>query len=145
MCPSTGNTQGSFTITLSTAKDSFRIGSPVIVTATVTNKTNHPVDFSGSYVNLIDYGFGYDVRDEDGNEARLVAGRLSGMEGGSPYWSTIAPHESVKVQVPLELLYKLDQPGRYTVQMCRRDTRIKDASGNPIDVASNTITFNMWE
>jgi hypothetical protein len=43
--------------------------------------------------------------------------------------------------IALDMVYKLDQPGKYTVQVFRFDPDLTDAQGNPVKVLSNTITI----
>jgi hypothetical protein len=53
----------------------------------------------------------------------------------------LSPGESSSQSIALDMVYKLDQPGKYTVQVFRFDPDLTDAQGNPVKVLSNTITI----
>lgn len=121
----------------------FRVGSRVWITVKMTNITNHAIDISGSFTDAGNASYSWEVRDEDGKPAEKIAHLHPEMVTGSPFWSGILPGDSNIGEVQLDRVYKLDRPGKYTVQVSRADQDCPDANGKPVVVKSNTITITI--
>ena len=145
---STQDTVPSFTLLLKAGprnKDisEIRAGSQVWITITETNLTDHAIDCSGAYSDGIDLPDSYDVRDEDGRPAEKIARPHPELDAPEPYWSEIPAHASRVTEEQLNLIYKFDRPGKYTVQVSRPDPNFLDANGKPSIIKSNVITITI--
>jgi len=143
-----GATKPSFTLALSPGTRSkstseFSVGSKVRVTVKMTNITDHAIDHSGYYSDAGDMAYSYDVRDEDGQPAAKIVYEHPERVMPSPFWSDIPPGESDLDQLRLNMVYKFDRPGKYTVQVFRHDPDCLDENGKPVVVKSNTITITI--
>jgi hypothetical protein len=143
-----GATKPSFTLALSPGtrdrvSSEFRVGSKVRVTVKMTNITDHAIDHSGAFSDAGDMAYSYDVRDEDGKPAARIVSDHPERVMPSPFWSDIPPGDSNLDQLRLNLVYKFDRPGKYTVQVSRHDPDCLDENGKPVVVKSNIVTITI--
>lgn len=141
-----GQTKPSFTLTLSPGPrekivSEFRVGSMVRVTVKMTNITDHTIDHSGYYSNAGDMAYSYDVRDEDGKPVERIVHEHPELAMVDPFWSDILPGESDLDELRLDKVYKFDRPGKYTIQVSRRDPDFLNDKGKPTVVKSNIIAI----
>ena len=142
-----GATSPSFTLSIRGGDDAgtryeFKVGSMVAITVSMTNITNHDIDYSG-YFRHLDEQFSYLVWDEDGKPAEKVSFGDPDLSSSSQYWSAISPGKTKTYEADIEEIYKFDRPGKYTVQVSRPDGDYLDESGKPVVVKSNTITITI--
>ncbi|MGI0133494.1 MAG: hypothetical protein ACREBW_00850 [Candidatus Micrarchaeaceae archaeon] len=128
-----GSAKPSFTLTISTAKNTFASGANIDLAATQTNTSNHDIYFvvgagpGGTFGN----GTWMTVKDSQGNP---VAETPFGHEkhgtgphkhplGGSVFSgrTLISPGKSFHYVIHLSKEYDLTRPGTYTVQAKMRD------------------------
>ena len=143
-----GATSPSFTLSIrggdvAGTRYEFRVGSMVAITISMTNITNHDIDYSGCSWHL-DSSYNYLVWDEDGKPAEKIAFGDPDLSTSSPYWSGISPGKTKTYEADLEQIYKFDRPGRYTVQVSRPDYDYLDENGKPVVIKSNTITITIF-
>ena len=120
----------------------FRVGSMVVVMISMTNVTNHDIDYSG-YFRHLNEQFSYLVWDEDGKPAEKISFGDPDRSTSSPFWSGISPGKTETYEADLEQIYKFDRPGKYKVQVSRPDGDYLDEKGKPVVVKSNTITITI--
>ena len=120
----------------------FKVGSTVVVMISMTNITNHDIDYSGTFRHLNEQ-YKYLVWDEDGKPAEKISFGDPDRSTSSPFWFGISPGETKTYAAELDLLYKLDRPGKYTVQVLRRDYDFLDKDGKPTMIQSNVITIRI--
>jgi hypothetical protein len=142
-----GATAPSFTLSIRGGDDAgtryeFRVGSIVAITISMTNTTNHDIDYSGHFRHL-DEGYHYLVWDEDGKPAEKISFGDPDRSTSSPHLSGISPGKTKTYEADLEQIYKFDRPGKYTVQVSRHDYDYLDADGKPVVVKSNIITITI--
>lgn len=138
----------SFTLTLSPGPrnknvSEFRIGSKVRVTVKMTNITDHAIDHSGNYSDVGDMAYSYDVKDEDGKPVEKIPHLHPELDLPSPFWSGIMPGDSDLDQLRLDMAFRFDKPGKYTIQVFRHDPDFLDENGKPVVVKSNIITITI--
>jgi hypothetical protein len=142
-----GATSPSFTLSIRGGDDAgtryqFRVGSIVAITISMTNITNHDIDYSGYFWHL-DSSYNYLVWDEDGKPAEKISFGDPDRSSSSPYWSGISPGKTETYEADLEQIYKFDRPGRYTVQVSHPDYDFLDENGKPVVIQSNIITITI--
>jgi hypothetical protein len=120
----------------------FRVGSMVVVTISMTNVTNHDIDYSG-YFRHLNEQYSYLVWDEDGKPAEKISFGDPDRSSSSQYWSAISPGKTKTYAAELEQIYKFDRPGKYTVQVSRPDDDYLDENGKPVVVKSNINTITI--
>ena len=133
--------KASFTLTLSAKTYEFRAGSAVKIEIVQKNTSKSAIDCSFQGFAGVNYLYHYDVRDEDGKLAEKVVRPHMELEPNYHHECDLSPGESSSQSIALDMVYKLDQPGKYTVQVFRFDPDLTDAQGNPVKVLSNTITI----
>jgi hypothetical protein len=142
-----GATSPSFTLSIRGGDDAgtryeFKVGSMVAITISMTNVTNHDIDYSGRFWHL-DSSYNYLVWDEDGKPAEKISFGDPDRSTSSPFWSGISPGKTKTYEADLEQIYKFDRPGKYTVQVSRPDDDYFDGNGKPVVVKSNIITITI--
>jgi len=142
-----GATSPSFTLSIRGGDDAgtrneFKVGSIVAITISMTNITNHDIDYSG-YFRHLDEQYNYLVWDEDGKPAEKISFGNPDLSTSSPYWSEILPGKTETYEADLEEIYKFDRPGKYTVQVSRPDYDFLDENGKPTMIKSNIITITI--
>jgi hypothetical protein len=127
----------SFSLTLSARKTKVALGGEVLIEIRQTNLSDRSISCSAYAGSGLNYSFGYDVRDQHGAEAAKIV--RSRPFGGGYHNCNLPPGESISSGVLLNLIYRFDQPGEYTIQVSRPD------AGNPraADVKSNAITVSV--
>jgi hypothetical protein len=121
----------------------FRVGSMVVITISMTNIASHDIDYSSHFLHGLIGNYNYLVWDEDGEPAEKKSFGDPGHGTSSQYWSGISPSETKTYAAELDLLYKFDRPGKYTVQVSRPDNDYLDENGKPVLIKSNTITITI--
>jgi len=142
-----GATSPSFTLSIrggdvDGARSEFKVGSIVVVMISMTNIVNHNIDYSG-YFRHLDEQYKYFVWDEDGKPAEKISFGDPDLSTSSPYWSGISPGKTRTYAAELDLIYKFDRPGNYTVQVSRPDRDFLDENGKPTVIKSNIITIRI--
>ena len=137
-------------LTLQSRQAEYRIGAPVPVEIITKNLAKHEIEATdtGGMSSGADLYYMIDVRDGQGNSAVetplgkairsgtafRIGSTVRGLGEPSP---KLQPGKSKTDEVLLNRLYDLTQPGRYTVQVRRRD----DTSGTA--PKSNMITITI--
>jgi len=142
-----GATSPSFTLSIrggdaASTRYEFKVGSIVAITISMTNITDHDIDYSGAFRHL-DEQYKYFVWNEDGNPAEKLSFGDPDRSTSSPFWSGISPGKTRTYEADLEQIYKFDRPGKYTVQISRPDYDFLDKDGTPTVIQSNVITITI--
>lgn len=132
-----------FTLTLSAKTYEFRAGSDVWIDIVQTNTSNQTIDCCSQGYDFVNHKYHYDVRDEDGKLADKAVRPHMDTEPEDYHPCNLPPGESSLNSIKLNRVYKLDRPGKYTVQVFRFDPDLTDDQGNPLKVLSNTITITI--
>jgi len=122
-----------FTVTI-TGPSEIKTGVEVDVRVTITNTSNHDVSAGSFYVDGVDTGYTYDVRDSAGNPAQ----KKSIVMSGSIKFGRLKPGESAEEGTLVNRVFNMTRPGRYTIQVSRQ---VGDSKGTV--VKSNTITVTV--
>jgi hypothetical protein len=127
-------------LSISSAQDTVKSGSPITVKVAITNVSGHRIGFPW----LSDAGWNFEliVRDSHGNpvspasrNARRKDGRLDvKIRTGEGVAHYLQPGESETHEFNVSDLKNLAQPGEYTIQVQRADPETK------VVVKSNMIT-----
>ena len=139
-----------FTLTLSTDKPVVKAGDRVFINIIFTNISDHDVDCTMYWINVLDRNFQYDVRDEYGQpDPERVRDRHEDMESNTDP-CIIGPGEKSTTDGMISRVYDFTRPGKYTLQVSRhiwgddnRPETIGIVQSNKPDVKSNTITITV--
>jgi hypothetical protein len=138
-----GTAGGPFSITLSAAEDEVQIGSDIRVGITLKNLSNKQISIARhTGTNNPEFTYRIEVRNAEGHEVEESAYALGVrnervQEEGRSTVDYVQPG-GIEVQTAhIGKLVNLRRPGRYTVQVLRKDS----ASG--ATVKSNEITLNV--
>jgi hypothetical protein len=129
-----------FSLTLSAPKTEVALGGDVWIKIQQTNLSDQTISCSAHVGNGVNYGFGYEVRDQHGAVVAKVVRphpELSASYNFRP--CDLRPSQSKTANTLLSRLYEFDQPGEYTIQVSRPDAG--NSKGG--DVKSNTITISV--
>jgi hypothetical protein len=143
MCATAQSTNPAFTLNLGTKKIEVRASDDVWIKIVQTNVSNHRIDCKYTGGNAVNRQYRYEVTDEDGNPAEKVVPSAHVPPPGDYMQCELDPGESNTNTICLSNVFKLDRPGKYTVQVWRDDPDTKDSEGNPTKVYSNTITITI--
>jgi hypothetical protein len=98
----------------------LRAGHPVTVLVGLRNKTSSKAEFA-TVSTLFDYT--YELTHQDGREVALTTFGQRGVAaagvGGGGALRSLAPEEEYTVEVPLNRIFDLSVPGRYTLRVSR--------------------------
>lgn len=133
----------SFTLNLNAKKPEFRLGDVVQITIVQANTSSHRISCAYSGGNAVNTRYSYEVSYEDGKPAGKVAQSPYVPPPDDYMQCEIDRGESNTNTICLSNVYVFDKPGKYTVQVWRRDPDTKDSEGNPVKVYSNTITITI--
>lgn len=133
----------SFTLKASPKNPGFRAGDVVKITIIQTNISDHQVNCDYFGANAVNNAYHYDVRDEDGNPVAKVQWTKPVPPLSRYLQCSVEPGKSNTNWIYLSNAYKLDKPGKYTIQVSRPDPDTKDSDGKPVEVQSNTITITI--
>jgi len=122
-----------FTLTISGPAE-VKTGSGVEVRVKITNTSTREIDAGTFYVDGVDTGYTYDVRDSAGNPAQ----KKSIVMSGSIRLAKLKPGGSVEKGTLVSRIFDMTRPGQYEIQLSR-------AVGGPKDavVKSNKITVTI--
>ncbi len=126
-----------FKIAITTEKSTFVASSDVLIDVSLTNTSNQDVNEGVMYKDGIslDSTFRFEVRDEHG---KLVPKRTYPHEElrmGKVIFRTIRAGQTLTQPQPVSALYDMRKPGKYTIQVWRR---------NPdYDIKSNIVTITV--
>ncbi|MGD0857818.1 MAG: hypothetical protein ABR912_00740 [Terracidiphilus sp.] len=137
--PHPDDTYPTFSLTVSSKASEFRVGSPVRITITQTNLTNHVIDSTSTWTG-IDISYHYEATDEDGKPAEE---KPRGVGGRDVHPSNILPGGSVDRSILIDRIFKFDRPGKYVIRVSRQEPDLTDEKGEPLVVWSNPITINI--
>lgn len=135
--------KAAFTLTLSAKTYEFRAGSEVKIEIAQTNTSKHAIDCTYRGGGGINLEYRYDVHDEDGNLAEKAVRPHMELDTADIHPCNLAPGDTSSNRILLSKIYKLDRPGKYTVQVFRFDPDLADDQGNPLKVLSNTINITV--
>ena len=126
-----------FKIAITAESPTVIAGSNVWIKVSLTNTSNQDLDDSGSWITgmPLDPNFRFEVRDEHG---KLVPKRTyphPELETGSVRFGAIPPGETITEDQEVSALYDMRKPGKYTIQVWRRDPKY--------DIKSNIITITV--
>lgn len=133
----------SFTLALSAKTYEFRAGSEASIVIIQKNTSGQTIDCSFQGYGGVNHKYHYDVRDEDGKLAEKAVRPNMELEPEDYHPCNLPPGETSSQEITLSRVYKLDRPGKYTVQVFRFDPGLTDEEGNPLKVLSNTITITV--
>lgn len=111
----------SFTLTLTPEVSKVN---HVVVRIVLKNLTDRDLYDGGYYQYGLDTVFCYGITDEDGKEVqekKFPAENGHALLYGDFLPSDIPPHSTITYEPLLSHLYKINLPGRYTIQVCRVD------------------------
>jgi hypothetical protein len=130
-----------FSISISVESDVVKTGSPVLVKIAKINVSDHDIPFAvgGSKRHVITF----DVRDSDGKSVSETSNGIK-AHGKGPFVGSVfsAKQKSGVVQkqeIDISTEYKLNKPGKYTIQAQERDFDSQTI------VKSNRITITVIE
>jgi len=132
-----------YTLTLSSKQPEFHVGSNVWITIVQTNTSNQVVECVYRGSSGVNNEYRYDVWDEEGKLAEKAIWPHMDTTPNDYHDCGINPGESSTDVIKLSRVYKLDRPGKYTVQVYRFFIGITDDQGNPLKVLSNSITITI--
>ena len=138
-----------FSLTIKAQRSEVAVGSDIQIEITITNTSDDPLIFaSGRHGNLPD-GYEYDVHDEQGTMAVKFGKRYVQLPDGNilqlpsrPAGSHslggqgIQPGKSIDELATISDVYQLNHPGKYTIQVSRKEP------WSPT-IYSNTITISV--
>jgi hypothetical protein len=145
-CPAQGpNGKQPFTLAIRVDQLTFKIGSQIRLRITLTNTSGQdlPIGRAKGDAQAEEVGYRIEVLDEEGKNApetkfqRVIKGEEDGIFVSSPIAITIQSGKTYEDAMMVNKFYDLSQPGKYTIQVQRRDPQ----SG--ILVMSNTITVTV--
>jgi len=130
-----------FTVAIGTPQDEVKVGSDARVTIALRNVSDHPVVFAHRPgANNPEYSYRIEVKDAAGHVvAETAYGReaLQHQQEESRTVEYVQPGKAAVQTAHLEKLVEMNRPGRYTVQVFRKDAK----SG--VEVRSNELTLNV--
>jgi len=130
-----------FTVAIGAPQDEVKLGSDAKVTIALRNVSDHPVAFAHRPgANYPEFSYRIEVKDAKGHEVALTAyGReaLQHQQEETRMVEYVQPGKAAVQTAHLEKLVNMNRPGRYTVQVFR-----KDAKSGAV-VRSNELTMNV--
>jgi dipeptidyl aminopeptidase/acylaminoacyl peptidase len=139
--PRAGDNSGSFSITISAPEDEVQVGSDARVNITLTNTAGHQMLFGHHPgANNPEFSFRIEVRSAAGHAVEETAyGReaLQHQQAESRTVDYLQPGQTVVQTAHIEKLVDLKRPGRYTVQVSRKDPE------KGVVVRSNEVVLNV--
>jgi len=130
-----------FTVAIGAPQDEMKVGADARVTIALRNVSDHPVVFAHRPgVNNPEYSYRIEVKDAAGHLVEETAyGReaLQHQKEESRTVEYVQPGKASVQTAHLEKLVEMNRPGRYTVQVFRKDAK----SG--VEVRSNELTLNV--
>jgi dipeptidyl aminopeptidase/acylaminoacyl peptidase len=130
-----------FTVAIGAPLDRVKLGSDAKVTIALRNVSDHPVAFAHRPgANYPEFSYRIEVKDAKGHEVALTAyGReaLQHQQEETRMVEYVQPGKAAVQTAHLEKLVNMNRPGRYTVQVFR-----KDAKSGAV-VRSNELTMNV--
>lgn len=139
-----------FSLTLRGPSRPVKVGSDILLIVTITNVTDHDLNFVAEPGPTLDQPLSYDisVRDEKGRQAPPTP-LLRGLREQSTQkaWRSnsgyaLAPSKSHEEELAITKFYDLSTPGMYTIQVSRRQIPSRNQGDS---VNSNTITITITE
>jgi hypothetical protein len=126
-----------FKIAISADSSTVVAESDVWIKVSLTNTSNQDLDDSGGYFTGIDLdpNFRFEVRDERG---KLVPKRTyphPELRTGYPVNRSISPGQTFTQEQRVSVLYDMREPGKYTIQVWRRNPEY--------DIKSNIVTVTV--
>jgi hypothetical protein len=132
-----------FSISLAPPVGPIRLGTPIIVTVTVTNVAHKDIWWRSDISKDSPYlGFRY-LLTRDGREVettffhRKITGRQrpddpSEVSSGSAITSPLAPGKMFAIRIDLTRLYEITVPGQYTLIVSRSETGSSSVRSKPL-------------
>jgi hypothetical protein len=143
MCASAQSTIPAFTLQLGNSKIKVLASNVVWIEIVQTNVSNKRISCTYTGGNAVNRQYHYEVTSEDGNPAEKVVPSAHVPPPGDYMQCELDPGESNTNAICLSNVFKLDKPGKYTVQVWRPDPDSIDSDGNPTKVYSNSITITV--
>jgi hypothetical protein len=139
-----------FSLTLHGPSGPVKAGSDILLRVTITNLTDHDLNFVTEPGPAFDQPLSYDIslRDENGRQAPPTAllrslreqSTQKGWRSNSGY--ALAPGKSHEEELAITKFYDLLTPGKYTIQVSRRQIPNRSQGDS---VNSNIITITITE
>jgi hypothetical protein len=126
-----------FKIAVSAENLTVVAGTEISINVSLTNTSDHNVDEGAGYGRgNLDSTFRFEVRDEHGKMVpkRAYPHPELGVPG-SVKFRTISPRETIIQEQQVSALYDMRKPGKYTIQVWRRDPKY--------DIKSNIVTVTV--
>ncbi len=122
-----------FTLILSADNPEVTLGSDIGIGIKITNISEDTLTLEFGEWNGVASGYQYEVRDEQGAmAAKVVPRHLVGRSGRG----ILKPGNSIESGTWISAVYQFDRPGKYTIQVSRKEP------GMPL-VQSNIITITV--
>src|SRR5215831_13891889 len=129
--------QAPFKIAITAEKSTVVAGDDVTIDVTLTNTSNHIISEGAMYLGGIelDSTFRFEVLDEHKKPVPIRHYPNEELRGGSVRFRDTKPGETFTQQQRVSALYDMRKPGKYTIQVWRR---------NPdYDIKSNIVTVTV--
>jgi hypothetical protein len=136
------DTYPTFSLTLTAQKPEFRVGDYISIRMTMTNLTNHDIEANRLH-SAVDTLYEYEVLNEDGKSLDPIPGYNTSMMG-FVIFDQLSAGKSGHSSTLLERVFKLDQPGKYTIRVSRPEPFVKDEKGEHPVIWSNPITIQIF-
>ena len=145
-----GVVEPSFALSVTAAQDAVKAGSSVTLTITLTNTSDRKIQVVKEAGGRGPLDLRLDVRDGQGNTVRRAGPKLSKEKNGRIVkhiyvWASsvtnvdLPPGQKVTDVLPVDRLFDLTQPGKYSIQASRYDSETKTW------VKSNTVTVTVTQ
>jgi hypothetical protein len=125
-----------FSLTIRPLESPVVLGEGLTIAIRITNVSASPISFLIGHYGNEAVGFAYKVRDENGKSLKRASLQGSLRPTGSPGHETmheLMPEKSIEEATKISDVYQFDRPGKYTIQLSRKEP------GRPT-VRSNVIT-----
>ncbi len=136
------------TIVVSADKSEIPLDSEIEISITITNSSEEPLTLSFGHHGRMPDGYQFDLQDDQGKVVarfgprykQLSNGnmfRLPDRPAGSMRWGELKPGKSMVDHATISDDYKFDHPGKYTIQVSRKESWMSSP------ICSNIITITV--
>lgn len=141
----TASVEPSFSIAITAAKQTVKLGDDIRITVTLTNSSPRQMYLENER-NDPAQDYMVSVQDENGKRPMFTKDFSTPRELSSSYFEEIKPGDGLKSEIVLNAIYDISTPGKYTVQLWKAIRPNLFAGAAPAMqgvVKSNTITVTV--